>query len=75
MPEYKVTRNLPIPISPNGVRWPAAATFPEPLVEVTFFSRLVMATLLSRALKIGFAHASVDKARRLRIWLNMVIVV
>jgi hypothetical protein len=61
-------------MSPNGVRSPDAATLPKPLVEFSDFSRLVIATLLSRVLKTGLAYASVCRAKTLkRIWLNMAL--
>lgn len=51
-------------MSPNGVRLPAAATLPTPLVDVTFLSRLVMSTSLALRCWFGVADASICMARK-----------
>lgn len=54
-----------MPMSLNGASLPAAATLPVPLVEVTFFSRFVIARLLSRVCVVD-GVAAACKARRIR---------
>jgi hypothetical protein len=50
---------------PNGARVPAAATLPEPLVDVTFFAKFVIVTPLSLTWPlIGVANANAWKIKK-----------
>ena len=59
-------------MSPNGVRLPAAATFPDPLVDVTFFSKLVISTPPALRCWCGVADTSICIAKKgMKKWLNI----